>query len=321
MENKSKKIESYPFEGMNDKQIFVINRLTKFRAAKEMEKQIGNLIHKDVKAEYFYAGYKDTGHMGGDHCSKGHSLRYVHFAKNRETGEEIKFGIKCVSDFFNITPDQLKILKDGFVQTNKVVDQIIERFRAGNYNFEKMTKQFLAVKDKVNNIEVIANLLYVYLPLPYVYEREIAAAYEKYENQQQFNKLLDENPKYAGIVVMAKLCQDSYLEKQHPEINEKINEILKYLDKHGKLSKPQIDFLAKLINVNYNEMDKVFEELDMVPSNRFRKFNGYDEYQVYLNLKDSYKSYGLSEKQNELLNKIHTKMQNVIDSLQLPQTV
>jgi hypothetical protein len=315
------KLKSYPFEGMNDQQIFVINKLTKFRAARELEKQVGNLIHKDVKSEWYYAGYKDTGYMGGDHCSKGHSLRYVHFAKNRETGEEIKFGIKCVSDFFNITEDQLKLLKDGFVQTNKMVDQIIERFRAGNYKFDIITKKFLAVHDKVNNMEAIANLLYVYLPLPQSYEIEICNAYEKHENQVEFQKFLDENPKYAGIVVMAKLCKDSYLEQHHPKITAKIDEIFKYLDNHGKLTQAQIDLLGKLSITDYTETDKLFKELDTVPSEKFKKFNGYDEYQVYLSLKDSYKNYGLSEKQNNLLNKIYGKFKNTINLMQLPEIV
>lgn len=64
----------------------------------------------NLNSEWVFAGYKDYKYFGAGCCSLGHPLRYGYFAKNKKTGEVIQFGIKCLSDFFEVKEEVMKAL-------------------------------------------------------------------------------------------------------------------------------------------------------------------------------------------------------------------
>lgn len=312
-----KGFKEYRYDGMSDKQVEVLNRFTQFKSATSTQKKMAEIIgDTEITRNWTYEGYKDTGRKGNDHCSMGHALRYVHFAKNKETKEQIKFGIKCISDFFEITVDKLKMIQEGFVQTNKMVDEIVAKFKKGGYRFEEMEMKLSQLNQGIEYQEEIAKLLEVKLPLPYQYENEINEIWFKEYNGREFQKFLDENPQYAGIVVMAQMFETSDVFKsKHPILYKKMSDIVKYLNNHKTLSEPQIKLLNKIIMLDTEEIDEILDDLHLVNSSKFKKFGDYNEYVIFLNLERDYNEWGLSIKQVDLLKKIHSKLKKEIDDM------
>lgn len=113
--------------------------------------------------QWYYAGFVDTGYDGGGYCTLGHKLRYMHiawdvtvsdlnetfFGENYDKDIEalldeescIIFGIKCISDFFEVDTDctqalqraQRDSLKDMELMYNQykddVVSEVIDSFK------------------------------------------------------------------------------------------------------------------------------------------------------------------------------------------------
>ena len=131
-------IEQY---GMNAEQVEFYQSYSKERSCFAYEKiakrELGTT---ELIADWKYAGYYDAGYRGADHCSAGHALRYVHIAKNEKTGKEVKFGIKCVSDFFKLTPTQLKFIKAGFNEANREIMSSIDTYVEYNGDYAKYTE-------------------------------------------------------------------------------------------------------------------------------------------------------------------------------------
>lgn len=306
----------YKYEGMNKEQIDVLNQFTQYRSATNIQKRMGNLIEDESDLNnWIYDGYVDSGKLGNDHCSMGHALRYVHFAKNIKTGETIKFGIKCISDFFDITPDKLKMIKDGFVQINRTVDDIVRKFNEG-YDFKSISKRFNSLQEKPVHYEAIQLLLDVKLPLPYEYEQEINKIWSKKCASKEFEKFLDNNPQYLSIVVMTKMCiNDEQFKTNHSNIYNKMNDIINFLEKNQRLSENQIKLLNKMIMLDFSDIDNKIEMLNKVPSNKFLVKGNYKEYDVFKSLIDAYENWGLSDKQVNLLDTIYNRNLNYINEI------
>lgn len=303
------KKREHRYEGLSDRQIEVLNKFTQFRAASNMQKKMANILGDEKGcSDWIYYGYKDTGYFGGDKCSMGHTLRYVHYAKNSKTNEVIKFGTKCISDFFNITPDKLKMIKDGFVQTNKMVDNIVEIFRKGDYKIDEMKNKLLVLKEKPEHYDLINDLLNVGLPLPWQYDKEINSIWMKETSNNEFEKFLDNNPQYSGIIVMAQLYGDNdNFKNNHPILYCRISEMLLYLRKRGKLSQAQLDLLSKIILIDFDTIDPLISDLSKLRPSNFLVKGNYNEYSVFTSLVNQYNEWGLSPKQVSLLQKIHNR--------------
>lgn len=301
--------KSYQYEGMTNKQIDVLNKFTQFRSATIFQKRLTEIIgENELVKDWVYDGYRDTGYFGGDKCSMGHTLRYVHITRNIKTGERIKFGVKCISDFFNITVDKLKMLQEGFIQVNKMANNIVEKFREGNYNFKEMEDKLSVLEEKPEHYENIIALLNVKLPLPWQYDNEVNKIWMKEYSSKEFQKFLDENPKYIGIVVMAQLFKsDDSFKKNHPLLHEKMDDIVKFLNKNKRLSEKQIELLNKIMMMDFDTIDSQIKDLSQLNENDFLRIGDYNEYNTFRSLVDQYNTWGLSEKQIGLINKIYNR--------------
>ena len=301
--------KQFIYEGMNKEQIDILNKYTQFKTATKIQKNMVEIIgESEMIQDWVYDGYIDKGRVGGDHCSMGHALRYVHYARNKKTGEIIKFGIKCISDFFHITPQKLKMIQTGFIQVNEVVNEIVEKFKAGNYNFDAIETNLSKLNQLPNHFGEMRLLLDVKLPLPNHYEKEINEILIKENNEKKFQDFLKSEPELNGIIVMAQLYQDNpEFKNKHPELHKKLNDIIGYLHRNKKLSDSQVNVVKKIMTVNYDEMDNIIEDIKLIDPHSFLNFDNFDEYNVFKKLILDYDSWGLTIKQMELLRKIHQR--------------
>lgn len=308
--------KKYKFEGMTKEQIDIIGKFTQYKSASAIQRKMVEIIgDSEISKDWTYDGYIDTGKLGNEHCSMGHALRYVHFARNKNTNEEIKFGIKCISDFFEITPDKLRMIQEGFIQVNKVVDEIVEKFNNG-YNFKFITDKFKSLNELPFHHKAITLLLSNGLPLPYEYEQEINRIWSKESSKRDFEEFLDKNPQYASIVVMAKMCiGDGQFKGKHPILYNRMKDIIKFLETNKLLSENQIKLLNKIIMINFEDIDNKIEMLNKVSKDKFITRGNYIEYNVFKDLTVQYENWGLSEKQIQLLDKIYNRNLKYINDI------
>ena len=129
--------------GLNDEQVAFIKQYSMERSRRAYEKVAAREIGNDeLIKDWTYAGYYDAGYRGADYCSAGHALRYVHIARNINTGKEIKFGIVCVRDFFNLTDVQIKFIKNGFAEANVEIQQVLDTYIKFNGDFNKYEEEY-----------------------------------------------------------------------------------------------------------------------------------------------------------------------------------
>ena len=207
-------IEQY---GMNEEQVEFYQSYSKERSCFAYEKIAKRELGKtELIADWKYAGYYDAGYRGADHCSAGHALRYVHIAKNEKTGKEVKFGIKCVSDFFKITPTQLKFIKAGFNEANREIMNSIDKYVKYNGDYSKYTEhnkideKFHYVMEadstmlmrkngdqfeELLKLAEMTRLCDLRLPFPNEFEWKINSAYRsiKYMEEREARKVEEDN--------------------------------------------------------------------------------------------------------------------------------
>lgn len=119
-----------------------------------------------------YAGFIDMGYRGADYCTMGHPLRYVHlawdisvsdietsfFGESYDTDIEevinsnncIKFGIDCISDFFEIDKEYTDKLKRAQREAIKDMDFMCQYYEEGIA--DEVIASFTVTDDLVNNI-------------------------------------------------------------------------------------------------------------------------------------------------------------------------
>lgn len=116
-----------------------------------------------------YAGFIDTGYDGGGYCTLGHKLRYMHVAWDVTQGDIEKvffgddynhdidellesenciiFGIKCVSDFFEVDSECMASLKKAQSDSIKDMELMYDIIEAGE--FDKAVNSFEAMDEIV----------------------------------------------------------------------------------------------------------------------------------------------------------------------------
>ena len=297
--------------GMTDEQVEFYKKYSMERSRKAYErvaaKEIGNT---ELIADWIYAGYYDAGYRGAEYCSAGHALRYVHIAKNIKTGKEIKFGIKCVTDFFNLTPAQIKFIKNGFAEANDEIKQSIDRFIEFNGDFDKYEQKY-HFQEKLNYIlennpsilsfdtDDLVHLLklgevqYIFklkLFLPLFFERMINIAYIRIqhdtETSQALNKII-KNEEQRELI--------KYLQNYHSQVYSTLLSLAKAANPTDK----QKYFINKLMNTPWREVDEI---IDQVNEEKIRVKAGYMT-QMFDDIIYQFNKWGITEKQYKFLQK------------------
>ena len=139
---------------------------------RKLQKQKELNVMKNNGGMWAYAGFIDMGYRGADYCTLGHPLRYVHLAwdvsvSDIETsffGEEynndiedvinssncIKFGIDCISDFFEIDKEYTDKLKRAQREAIKDMDFMCSYYE--DNCSQEVIDSFTIADEIVNNI-------------------------------------------------------------------------------------------------------------------------------------------------------------------------
>lgn len=293
-------IEEY---GMTKEQVEFYKQYSMERSRRAYERvAVKELGDDKLIDDWVYMGYWDAGFRGAEYCSAGHPLRYVHVARNKKTGKEIQFGIKCVTDFFNLTPAQIKFIKNGFNEANKEIQESIDRFVefSGDWNayeekhhFKEKLDYILQYQpsalsldtDKLVHMFKLAQIQHIFdlkLFLPKIWEHSIRSAYRIVFAKQKNNSPADEKLQYI---------------KQH---HGNIFYIIDSISSRTKLTDKQKYFLNKLLNTPWQSIDELIQSVDNKTANVTNVY-------IYQNLISDYNNYGLTEKQIQLLHKIVVK--------------
>ena len=125
--------------------------------------------------EWHYAGFIDGGYDGADFCTLGHKLRYTHLAWNivdRDIDEAffgdgdedliedaissndcIKFGIVCISDFFEVDKDCTRALQQAQNESLKDMERLYNYYSEGIV--DTVNSSFSYLDELVNKIALI----------------------------------------------------------------------------------------------------------------------------------------------------------------------
>lgn len=320
MEKKKSISEFISDLGLNDLQKDFLNKFSKLRTAKKFEIEALRLIGRpELVKDWCYDGYKDTGSMGQGRCSRGHALRYEHYAKNIITEEVIVFGIKCVTDFFNLTPQQLKLIKQGVAETNQEIYQILEKFTKYK-TFEQYEKDNM-IEHKLNIISkepkhllTIIDFLNHKLPLPDILEDEVNKIWRSESSDTDFIEFLNQFPDLRELVIKAQLIDDnSQFKQKHSKIWKKIHDITSYLHKYKNISSGQMGLFKKLLSVDYDLIDQLVLDLRMVNKTHYIQNANYNELDLLKSFMVQYEDWGLTEHQVNIINKIHKRLSKYIE--------
>ena len=124
------------------------------RRLQAKQKDLASL--RNLGGMWHYAGFIDTGYDGGGYCTLGHKLRYMHLAwdvsvsdiESAFFGDEytaefedviqsnncIVFGLKCVSDFFEVDSDCTKALQRAQRESLKDMNEMYLQYEGGTVN-------------------------------------------------------------------------------------------------------------------------------------------------------------------------------------------
>jgi hypothetical protein len=321
MEKKKSISEFISDLGLNDLQKDFLNKFSKLRTAKKFEIEALRLIGRpELVKDWCYNGYKDTGSMGQGRCSRGHALRYEHYAKNIITEEVIVFGIKCVTDFFNLTPQQLKLIKQGVAETNQEIYQILEKLT--KYKTFKQYEKENMIEHKLNLISkqpqhllTIVDFLNHQLPLPDILENEINKIWRSESSDRDFIEFFKDFPELRELTIKAQVIDDnSKFKERHLSIWKKIHDITSYLHKYKNISSGQMGLFKKLLNVDYDLIDGLISDLRLVNKTHYIQNSKFNELDLLKSFMTQYEEWGLTENQINLVKKIHKRLSKHIET-------
>lgn len=155
---------------------------------KDVNKRVQKLAELDklrnLGGLWHYAGFIDTGYDGGGYCTLGHKLRYMHLAWdvsvsdietafwgddytvdiNRiiESNNCIIFGIKCITDFFEVDKECMGNLMRAQRESMKEMDYLCSLYEAGTVEevrqgFELFDEVMEVLVKKCNRAKLIGD--------------------------------------------------------------------------------------------------------------------------------------------------------------------
>lgn len=301
--------------GMTEEQVEFYKKYSMERSRRAYEivalKELGS---SGLIDDWVYYGYYDCGRRGKEFCEAGHPLRYVHVAYNKKTGKELKFGIKCVTDFFNLSPAQLKFIKNGFNEANAEIQQGIDKFVKYKGNWDEYENKFhyeakldfiienrpdMLRLDNDNLIHALklAELRYMFhlkLFLPDNFEHLINYTYRQVKSQLEREQRQEQQ---TNLHPLLKTKKDivNYIRQNHDDIYK----IILSLTKSANPTDKQKNFLNKLLNTPWQQVDEI---ISGVKNQTIIVKNGFMR-QSYMDIISCYHQYGITEKQFNFLKK------------------
>ena len=243
------------YKNLTEEQVNLLQQFSKVRTLKNSKLSILE-AHNGIK--WYYNGCYDTGFFGGGRCSNGHKLRYVYEAIN-DDGDTIQFGEKCIKEFFKVSEYIIKDLKNGLVETSKLIKEVVRMVDENQNNSKKYKEIFSKIEQSKMNpdyLEITKKLLSVDLPIPYWIEKEIKNLYKAVQFKES---LTDEQE---GALVMAEFILQEFNNNCNTSWDaETLRSLMGQYKEKNSLSEKQIDLLTKIVyrNCSKNENDE-FDE-------------------------------------------------------------
>lgn len=316
--------ELYTKHNISDEQKEFFKKYSRTRTAKLFEKKALETIGSaELKKDWIYNGYMDTGYFGGGKCSMGHTLRYVHFAKNIITNEEIKFGVKCVSDFFSLTEHQLRFISHGIVEVNYEIIQSLQFIEADHDITEyvkigELFSKFSEVKHLISaNIrEEMQEWVNIGLPFPYRLMKVLNSTYARMHNSTEFQMFLSDNPVIKEYYTKAQefVCNPEM--SKFAGVLSEVKKIMENVHYYKNLQDWQRAKLDKFFSTDYDKVLQLVQDLTTVRE-KFNMRNFMES--IAVDIMSKYDVYGVSEKQMAILEKVYAKYEKSIDELKLAQ--
>lgn len=133
---------------------YTVQVYKKFKSDIHLEvsaKKARDLIKLRGNTTWEFGGIQDTGEMGNSCCELGHQIRYEYYAV-APNGDQIIFGEKCASDFFNISDrdmkELVKIRKSMCAEVLKIARQLYDDAVKDDY---KDLEFFYSVMDRIDD--------------------------------------------------------------------------------------------------------------------------------------------------------------------------
>ena len=269
---------------------------------------------KTIDKDWTYMGYYDAGYRCADHCSGGHALRFVHIAKNNKTNEKIKFGIHCASEFFNITPFQLKCIQKGYHEASTLINGTIKMLEEyGSFEeYDKQTSISMKLKAVIDEdasllenpyndeFEEMMKVSYIRqmvedlkLPLPDVYHWTVRKAYDKLQDMKSKKPVSDLSKELDEKIMYTR----GYSNLKHiSKVMEKLNASIE----KGNISEKRLAFAQQLNAIDWKGINTKFRNFDISG----KSFATDEDKTSYENLKYNFKMYGLNNDQVDELDNI-----------------
>ena len=290
------------YKNLTEEQVNLLQQFSKVRTLKKSEL---SMLEALDGTKWYYNGCYDTGFFGGGRCSNGHKLRYVYEAIN-DNGDIIQFGEKCITEFFNVSNYIIKSLKDGLVETSKLIKEVVKMVNE-NKNNSKEYKEILSKIDhsKMNpdNLETAKKLLSVDLPIPYWIEKEIKELYKAV----QFRESLTEEQE--GILVMAEFILQEFNSNCNTSWDaETLRSLMGQYEMKNSLSEKQVELLTKIVYRNCTKKEefdenKYNETLEKINKLLRCRMNNYENDFIRSLFDQLIQRRKLSDKQMEILEK------------------
>lgn len=307
---------------LSEEQVNFIRKYSRVRTAKRFEKEALTVIgSSELAKDWSYGGYSDSGYFGGAKCSRGHTLRYVHFAHNVVTGEDVRFGVKCASDFFSLSKEQLRMISHGVAEANNEilsslqwldkVHSFEEYVKMGNtFGIFDDVKEFVKPADRAE----IQEWRDVQLPLPYRLQAIINRANSVANNGTEFGVWLDKHPVIKEVYEKGSEFVSNPKFDAYVTIIGAVKDILKGVQIYKNLPDWQNLKLKKYLEADYDRIETIVSELKMVQ--HLFKQNDFVT-NIASDIMTKYTKQGVSEKQMAILEKAHAKFFTKIEELKL----
>lgn len=254
----------------------VFNRLCSYQNLKISEKKAKDLINIVGSArDWQYDGVVDLGGIHG-HCTLGHAVRYEHHAYSPSTGKDIIFGVKCASDFFDVSEEVLrkidKVRIDTFedikrvlyVKYNGLALEYIKLYTSDfpqpflkQPNANSMLQKYLGD----DAMMILYNIIVAKLPIPPDFIDAInkfKCIYKEKQCEMQFLSTLNEEQSRALVDVQDEstpyynyfICKTIRSLMHYKKYNESPQEVTQLID------------LCNLVIRNYKSVERVYEYIN-----------------------------------------------------------
>ena len=228
------------------------------------EDKVETMAELRGERDWRFGGITDLGFLGGGTCELGHALRYAYKAypimKDGQPGQPIIFGETCSSDFFNISPEDMKhlvkartIMSDEIKTMSEIsANELHELY----FNKTPLLNEWLGVTDNVTIMKILGKkiggtlLAFKLCGMPYPESLVKTVSIELEKNYKQVLELIcpGHNITELGNI----LSSGSYYTSEITELVQKYCKFMLYVKFRGEYGYDPIAGTGKEKGLRFN---------------------------------------------------------------------